>query len=68
LFADHIRLAGVLRQASKRCIRWGLTISDHPDILKLYRGNHVERIPTGTGRKIGVLAHNSGEAFITNVR
>lgn len=68
LFADHMRLARSLQQASKKGIPWGLTISDHPDILKLYRGNYVQRVPTGTGRQIGVLVPDSGEALITNVR
>lgn len=65
-FVDHQRLAGLLRAADKRNVRWSLTISSHPDILGLYRGFSVTNIPLGTGRKIGSLVKNSGEVLIAN--
>jgi len=65
-FADHRRLAALLRETDKRNIRWSLTISSHPDILGLYRGFSVTTIPLGTGRKIGSLVKNSGEVLIAN--
>lgn len=65
-FRDHKRLASALRSADKRNIRWSMTVSDHPDILKLYRGFSITGIPVGTGRQIGIMARNSGEALIAN--
>ena len=65
-FTDHQRLAHSLREADKRGVPWSMTISGHPDILKMYRKFHVENVPRGTGRKIGVLAYNSGEVLISN--
>ena len=65
-FRDHKRLSCALRAADKRNIRWSMTISSHPDILKLYRGFSITNIPRGTGRKIGVIVRNSGEVIIAN--
>lgn len=65
-FNDHVRLAASLRRADARRARWGLTISDHPDILKLYRGFKRVAIPKGTGKRIGEITFESGEVFITN--
>ena len=65
-FGDHKRLAFSLRQADRRGVRWLMTTSAHPDILKLYRGFLVRNIPKGTSRRIGVLIKNSGEALISN--
>ena len=67
-FADHVRLASALQEAHKKGVPWGMTISDHPDILKLYRGHCIEPVPTGTGRRIGSLVRDSGEVLITNAR
>ncbi len=65
-FTDHRRLAHCLRDADGRGVAWSMTISSHPDILKLYRKFNIHVIPRGTGRKIGVLVDNSGEALISN--
>ncbi len=65
-FRDHKRLAEALRAADKRNVRWSMTISSHPDILKLYQGFSATSIPRGTGRQIGSLAWNSGEVLIAN--
>jgi len=66
LFADQKRLASALRAADKHNVRWSMTISDHPAILKLYAGFSVINITRGTGRQIGVQARNSGEVLIAN--
>ena len=65
-FGDHKRLAAALQAADKRGIRWSMTTSSHPDILKLYRGFSVATIPLGTGCQIGSLVKNSGEVLIAN--
>lgn len=65
-FADHKRLAASLRRADKRGVDWALTISDHPDITRLYAGFRFVRVPKGTGRKIGVMVKESGEVLIRN--
>jgi DNA adenine methylase len=65
-FDDHRRLASCLRGADKRGVRWSLTVSNHRDILKLYRGYQVKYIPRGTGSRIGELAQRSGEVLISN--
>jgi len=65
-FRDHKRLASILRSADKRNVQWSMTISDHPDILNLYKGFHRRNIPRGTGRQIGAFVNNSGEVLIRN--
>ncbi len=65
-FTDHQRLARCLKEAHKRGVAWSMTVSSHPDIIKLYKKFRVQVIPRGTGRTIGVLVHNSGEVLISN--
>lgn len=65
-YYDHQRLADALRQASDRGVRWAMTISSHPDILRLYRGYQIIHIPKGTGKRPGILTDNSGEVLICN--
>jgi DNA adenine methylase len=65
-FTDHQRLAYSLKEADKRGVPWSMTISSHPDIVKMYKNFYIQTIPRGTGRKIGVLANNSGEVLISN--
>lgn len=65
-YADHRRLANSLKRADKRGVAWSMTISSHPDIIKLYKKFYIQLIPRGTGHKIGVLVNNSGEALISN--
>lgn len=65
-FADHKRLASALHGADRRGVRWLMTTSSHPDILRLYRRFSITTIPKGTSRKIGVQVSNSGEALISN--
>lgn len=65
-FEDHHRLAACLRQAHKRGIRWGLTISNNRDIVHLYKGHKLTRIPEGASSRIGIKTRDSGEVFISN--
>lgn len=65
-FDDHIRLSKALKRATKRKVKWALTISAHPEILALYKGNCIFIIPRGTGRKPGSTVNDSGEVLITN--
>ena len=65
-FDDHIRLSKALKRATKRKVKWALTISAHPEILALYKGNCILKIPRGTGRKPGSTVNDSGEVLITN--
>jgi DNA adenine methylase len=64
-FEDHRRLASALRRAKKRGVKWALTTSAHPDIVSLFKGNHITAIPRGTGRRPGITVANSGEVLIT---
>jgi DNA adenine methylase len=65
-FDDHIRLSKALKRATKRKVKWALTISAHPEILALYKNNYILIIPRGTGRKPGATVNDSGEVLITN--
>lgn len=67
-YDDHKRLAGILKRASRCGIQWAMTISSHPDILCLFRGNRIIRLPKGTGRSPGILTNNSGEVLICNYK
>ena len=66
-FADQLRLAKTLKRASKRGVNWVMTNSSHPDILELYQNYNHFPLEWGTGRAIGHLVKNSGEAVIHNL-
>jgi len=65
-FMEHERLSLVLREATNRGVRWALTISSHPDILRLYQGYRIFALSKGTGRSPGILTNKPGEAFVSN--
>lgn len=65
-FHDHRRLASALHNAKKRGVSWALTTSAHHDIVALFPGNQVTKIPRGTGRRPGITIPDSGEALITS--
>lgn len=65
-FAEHQRLATVLHQATQKGIKWALTVSSHPDILRLYRENRIITLSRGTGRRPGILINNPEEVLICN--
>jgi len=59
-FADHVRLASVLREVTKRGVRWAMTTTSHPDVLRLFSG--VRTVVLMRGRK----AKPSGEVLMFN--
>lgn len=65
-FEGHRRLASALQDAKERGVLWALTTSAHPDIVALFRGNRVIKIPRGTGHRPGITVRNSGEVLITS--
>jgi DNA adenine methylase len=65
-FVEHRRLADTLLKATKRGVRWALTISSHPDILRLYKGNRIIPFSKGAGKSPGILTKNPGEVLICN--
>lgn len=67
LFIEQERLAKVLKNFStKRKIRWAMTNSAHNEILKLYKGFRIQKIPIGTSERPGILTRDSKEVLITN--
>lgn len=67
-YYDYQRLAAALKRASKRGIKWAMTISCHPNILRLFHGNRIIPLPKGTGEKPGLLTNNSEEVLICNYK
>lgn len=67
-FDDHIRLAEALERSSRKGVRWAMTTSSHPDILRLLRGNKIIRLAKGTGNRPGIMAEISGEVLVCNFR
>jgi DNA adenine methylase len=65
-FDEHIRLANVLKKATKKKIRWAMTTSSHSAILNLYEGLKIIHIKNGTGKMPGLLSNKSGEVLICN--
>jgi DNA adenine methylase len=65
-FVENRRLADTLLKATRKGVRWALTISSHPDILHLYRGNHIIPFSKGTGKSPGILTKNPREVLICN--
>jgi DNA adenine methylase len=65
-FSEYQRLAKSLDRASKRSVKWAMTISSHPDILNLFTKYRIIIIPIGTGKQPGILTKDSGEALIIN--
>ena len=66
-FDEQKRLSEVLKCLPKtKQIRWAMTNSSHKDILKLYKGYNIIKIPIGTGSMPGIQQRNSREVLITN--
>jgi DNA adenine methylase len=65
-YAEHERLATVLDRASKKGIKWALTISSHIDILKLYREYYIHGLSKCTGKSPGILTSEPSEVLICN--
>jgi DNA adenine methylase len=65
-FSDQQRLAQTVNRATRRGVRWAMTNSSHPDIVRLFKGNVIIRLPRGTGPSPGVMTSNKGEVLIRN--
>jgi DNA adenine methylase len=65
-FVEYRRLADTLLKATKKGVRWALTISSHPDILQLYKGNRIVPFSRGAGKRPGILTKNPREVLIYN--
>jgi DNA adenine methylase len=66
-YGDQNRLATALHKATTTGVKWAMTTSSHPDILKLYRkGCKIIQIPQGTGTRLGVTDIEPGEVVILN--
>jgi DNA adenine methylase len=65
-YTEHERLASVLQLTTNKGIKWALTISSHPDILRLYKDNRIITLSRGTGKSPGVLTDNPEEVLICN--
>lgn len=65
-YEDHKRLAKTLKWATKRKVKWAMTISNHQDILDLFNSCRIITLAKGTGNRPGLLSKNSGEVLICN--
>lgn len=65
-YNDYTRLATTLDKATRRGVKWAMTISSHPDILTLFEENYHFSLKQGTGESPGILTSKSGEVFIRN--
>lgn len=65
-YEDHVRLAKTLEQASRCGVKWAMTTSSHPDILKLFTQFEIHTLPVGTKSQVGVLTRSMGEVLINN--
>ncbi len=60
-FADHARLASVLGKVTERGVRWAMTTTSHPDVLRLFSGVRTMPLPRGSKAKA-----SSGEVLMFN--
>lgn len=65
-FQEQIRLAHKLKSLEKIDFKWMMTNSDHPDILDLYNGYCIRKVPFGTSSNVGIFTENSKEVLISN--
>jgi DNA adenine methylase len=65
-FTDYKRLASILTEASKNGSYWAMTISSHPAIMSLFKGNRIIKLPLGTGPRPGLLTLQSEEVLVCN--
>lgn len=65
-FRGHKRLASLLKAATKRGVRWGITTSSHPDLLALYKRHRQVRFTAGVGNLPGQITKDTGEVLILN--
>lgn len=65
-FDDQKRLAKALKNATNRGVKWIMTNSSHPSILKLFKKNRIIKFKVGTGNKPGMITNNTGEVLVCN--
>ena len=66
-YSDQIRLANKIKRVSKeKQIRWIMTNSSNPDIVRLYKDFSVINVPVGTSGRIGIREKHSKEILISN--
>lgn len=68
LIEDHERLAKALRRASRRGVKWAMTMSSHEDCLGLYTYKDAFALPKGTSARVGTRTRNSRELLIRNYK
>lgn len=66
IYENYRKLSKRLEMASKRGAKWAMTMSSHPDILKLFKNSRMIIIKKGTGERPGILTSTSGEILICN--
>lgn len=65
-YADHERLAKNLQNATSRGVRWIMTTSSHPDILRLFPTEQVISLPMDPYKRLRSDLQDSGEILIRN--
>jgi len=65
-YSDHQRLGQALQRASRRGVKWVMTICSHKDILSLYKRNTIIPISKGTQKKSKKHSSETGEVLVLN--
>jgi DNA adenine methylase len=65
-YADQVRLAESLKQATARGVRWAMTTSYHPDVLRLFPGTRILALTKGRKAKSSRTNSPSGEVLLFN--
>jgi len=65
-YEDYKRLSETLSEATRKGIKWAMTTSSHPQILKLFKKTKIKKFGIGTGRRPGILDKNPGEVLVYN--
>jgi len=65
-YADHVRLAASLQKATRRGVRWAMTTTSYPDVLRLYSGVRTMPLMKGRRSKFTRMHLDCGEVLIFN--
>ncbi len=65
-FDEQVRLALTMKNLENISFKWMMTNSDHSEILNLYKGYNVIKIPFGTSSSLGIRTSKSKEVLISN--
>jgi len=65
-FDNHKRLAKSLHRATRRGVKWALTISPHKDILAMFPRHKFLTFKWGVGNSPGIITNDTGEVLIRN--